>query len=45
MCCKSEYVLAMFNNKNSQLTSRILSILDIFTQKEGPRGAGPHPFG
>ena len=32
-CCKSEYVIAMFNNKNSGLTSRILCILDIFTQR------------
>ena len=45
MFCKSEYVIAMFNNKNSQLMSRILCIVDIFTEKEWPGGPGPHPFG
>ena len=45
MFFKSEYVIAIFNNKNSRLMSRILCIVDIFTQKEGPRGPEPHPFG
>ena len=39
MFFKTEYVIAMYNNKNSRLMNRI------FTQKEGPRGPEPHPFG
>ena len=42
---KSEYVIAMFHNKNSRLMSRILCIVDIFTQKYGPRGPDPNTFG
>ena len=45
MFFKSEYVIAMFNIKNSILMSRTLCIVDIFTQKEGPGGPEPHPFG
>ena len=44
MFFRSECVIAMFNNKHSRLMSRILYIVDIFTQKEGPRGPEPHPF-
>ena len=45
MFFKSEYVIDMFNNKNSTLMGRILCIVDIFTQKEGPRGPESYPFG
>ena len=41
MFFKSEYVTAMFNSKYSRLMSRILCIVDIFTQKRDPEGQSP----